>query len=288
MPAGLDVRLIASFVVAIAFDVLMPVAVVLWARRRLGVAWKVIGIGALAFALSQMLIRVPAVQVIQYLLRDELKASAVLMNVWIVVLSITAGLFEETARLIAFKYPLKDRQTWKDALGFGVGHGGLESALLVGGLALIGLINVVVLSQMDVSKLPLQPEQLEQVRAAKAQIAALRWWEPLLGAYERVCAMLIHISMTVVVLQRFLRDQRRWYWFAVGFHALANLATVLMAREMGSVAGEGVTTVFALLGLWLILHFRPAHEEPATAPVPTDGSASLGSPSSTVQDHTAS
>jgi uncharacterized membrane protein YhfC len=262
-------RLIASFGVAITFNILMPVAVVLWARRRLGVAWRVIGIGALAFALSQLFTRLPATQVLQYLLRDELKASTVLMNAWIVLLCITAGLFEETARLIAFKYPLKDHRTWKDALGFGAGHGGLESALLIGGLGIIGLINVVVLSQMDVSELPLKPEQLEQVREAKAKIAALRWWEPLLGAYERVSAMILHLSLSVVVLQRFLRDQRRWYWFAVGFHFIANLATVLVARKAGPVAGEGVTTVFALLGLWLILRFRPGHEEPGATPVPT-------------------
>ena len=279
MPAELDVRLIASFVVAIAFDVLMPVAVVLWARRRLGVAWKVIGIGALAFALSQLFTRLPATQVIQYLLRDELKASTLLMNVWIVVLSITAGLFEETARLIAFKHPLKEHRTWKDALGFGVGHGGFESAVLVGGLAAIGLVNVVALSKLDLSTLPLNPEQLEQVRAAKAQIAALRWWEPLPGAYERVCAMFIHVSMTVVVLQCFLRQQRRWFWLAVGFHTLANLLTVVTAQRAGPIAGEAVATVFALLGLGLILHFRPRQDASTSTPV--------GSPSSTVQDHTA-
>ncbi len=265
MFSGLDVRLIASFVAAIAFDILMPVAVVLWVRRRFGVAWRVIGLGALAFALSQLFTRVPAVQVIQYLLREQLKASEVLMNVWIVVLSLTAGLFEETARLIAFKYPLKDQRTWKDAVGFGAGHGGFESAVLIGGLAAIGLINVVVLTRMDLTTLPLPPEQLEQVRAAKAQISAMRWWEPLLGAYERMGSMLVHIGMTVLVLQRFLRNQRRWYWLAVGFHALMNGASVVTMKQVGPLAAEGVVTAFALLSLWLILRLRPAHAEPTAS-----------------------
>jgi uncharacterized membrane protein YhfC len=263
--SGLDGRLIASFVVAIAFDILMPVAVVLWVRRRFGVTWKVIGIGALAFALSQMFTRVPAIQLIQYLLKDQLKASAVLMNVWIAVLSLTAGLFEETARLIAFKYPLKDQRTWRNAMGFGAGHGGLESAVLIGGLAIISLINVVVLTRMDITTLPLAPEQLEQVRAAKAQISAMRWWEPLVGAYERMGAMLVHIGMTVLVLQRFLRDQRRWYWIAMGLHALMNWAAVMVMTQVGPFAAEGVVTAFALLSLWIILRFRPAHAEPTAS-----------------------
>lgn len=264
MSEGLDARLIASFCVAIALDVLLPVAGVLWARRRLGVDWKVIGVGALAFALSQLLTRAPLMQVVQYFLRDTLKASALAMHVWIAVSSITAGLFEETARLIAFKFPLKDFRRWKDAVGFGLGHGGLESALLIAGLATLGLINVIALSQMDLSTSPLKPEQLEQVRAAKEQIAALRWWEPLLGAYERLMALILHVALSVLVLQRFVRGQRRWYWLAVGFHALANETAVLVARGIGAVAAEGAMTLVALLALWIILRLRSQEPPPAS------------------------
>lgn len=256
--SGVDGRLVVSFVLAIAFDVAMPVLLALWARRRLGFAWKTVGVGALAFALSQLLTRVPAVQGLQYILRDQLKNSETLLTLWLVALSISAGLFEETARLIAFKYPLKDFRRWRDAVGFGIGHGGLESALLVGGLAVIGLINVVVLSRMDPSTLPLPAEQLEQVRAAKTQIAGLRWWIPLLGAYERAGALVFHIAMSVLVLQRFLRDQRRWYWLAVGSHTLFNLVSTLVARSVGAVAAEGVVTVAALLSLGCILRLREA------------------------------
>ena len=265
MAAGLDMRVVASFVAAITFDVLMPVAVVLWARRRLGVAWKVVGWGALAFALSQLFTRVPLVQMVQFLLRDALKSSQALMVAWVVVLSLTAGLFEETARLWVFQKPLKDFRRWRDAVGFGAGHGGLESAVLIGGLAALGLINMVALSSLDPSTLPLKPEQVEQVRQAKAAFAALRWWEPLLGAYERAGAMVFHIAMSVLVLQRFVRGEVRWYWLAVGAHALFNGVTVAVGKAAGPVAGEGVVTVAALLGLWVILHFRPRAPEPEAA-----------------------
>ncbi len=121
---AVDTRLVASYAVAIAFDVLMPVGVLLWARRRLGVAWKVVGWGAAAFALSQLLTRVPLVQVAQYFMRDALKTSPVVLGVWIAVLSLTAGLFEETERLWVFRKPLKDFRRWRDAVGFGVGNAG--------------------------------------------------------------------------------------------------------------------------------------------------------------------
>ncbi|NPC87002.1 YhfC family intramembrane metalloprotease, partial [Pyxidicoccus fallax] len=149
MASELNMHVVASFVAAIAFDVLMPVAVVLWARRRLGVAWKVVGWGAAAFALSQLFTRLPLTQAVQFLLRDELKSSQALLVVWMAVLAFTSGLFEETARLWAFQKPLKDFRRWRDAVGFGVGHGGLESALLVAGMAALGLINMVALSSLD-------------------------------------------------------------------------------------------------------------------------------------------
>jgi len=261
---AVDTRLVVSYAVAIAFDVLMPVGVLLWARRRLGVAWKVVGWGAAAFALSQLLTRVPLVQVAQYFMRDALKTSPVVLGVWIAVLSLTAGLFEETARLWVFRKPLKDFRRWRDAVGFGVGHGGLESALLVGGMAALGLVNVIVLSAMDPSTLPLKPEQVAQVVEAKASIAALDWWMPLLGAYERAGAMVVHIALSVVVLQRFIRDEVRWYWLAVGAHAGFNALTVVVGRQAsaawgtsaGAVAAEVSVTVAALVGLWVILSFR--------------------------------
>jgi uncharacterized membrane protein YhfC len=264
MKTELDARLISSFVAAIAFDVLVAVVAVLWARRRLGVGWKVVGVGALTFALSQLLTRVPLVQGVQYLLRDSLTQSAVLLHVWLVVVSLSAGLFEETARLIAFHKPLKEHHTWRDAVGFGAGHGGLESALFVGGLATLGLVNVIVLSRLDPSTLPLEPQQLEQVRQAQAKIAGLQWWTPLLGAYERLGAMATHLAMSVLVLQRFLRGQRRWYWLAVGFHSLTNWAAVVTMRSAGLVAAEGVVTLFGLAALWLIFHFRPGPEPRAS------------------------
>ncbi|WP_426754477.1 YhfC family intramembrane metalloprotease [Myxococcus sp. Y35] len=260
----MDTRLVASYGVAIAFDVLMPVAVVLWVRRRLGVPWKVVGWGAAAFALSQLFTRLPAVQVAQYFMRDALKDSSVLMWSWVAVLSLTAGLFEETARLWVFRKPLKDFRRWRDAVGFGAGHGGLESALLVGGLSALGLVNVIALSALDPSTLPLKPEQVAQVVEAKAAIAALDWWMPLLGAYERLGSMVVHIALSVVVLQRFVRGEVKWYWLAMGAHALFNAMTVVagkqvgaaLGKQAGALAGEGMVTVGALVGLWVILYFR--------------------------------
>ena len=48
------------------------------------------------------------------------------------VASFTAGLFEETGRLVVMLLLLKAFHRLADGLAFGLGHGGLEAMLLVG------------------------------------------------------------------------------------------------------------------------------------------------------------
>jgi len=147
---------------------------------------------------------------------------------------------------------------------YGVGHGGLESILLVGGLAIVGLVNAIVLSSMDVSQLPVTGDQLTQVRAAKAQIAAMPWWLPLVGGIERVFAMSIQVSLSVIVLQCFLRNGLKWLWIAIGYHTLVDLAAPLLNHFIGTGKGmgpgvlwvEAVVAIFALFSLLLTLRLR--------------------------------
>jgi uncharacterized membrane protein YhfC len=262
----LDPRLIASFIAAIALDVLMPLALVLFLHRQLGVRWKVFGIGALAFAISQLFTRIPLIQVVQYFLRAKIEQSPGAAAAWLTIVVVTAGLFEETARYICFKYPLKNEQNWRSAVALGAGHGGLESALLVGGMALLGLINAIVLTRMDVSHLPsLTPEQVQKILEAKETIARLRWWEPLLGISERICALGIQVALSVLVLQRFTRGSIGWYWLAVAAHAATDALAVLVAKYKGPVVTEITLLPVLALSLWVIFALRPRAASPEPA-----------------------
>jgi uncharacterized membrane protein YhfC len=263
--SNLDPRLIASFIAAITLDVLIPIALVLFLRRRWRAPWSVFGIGALAFILSQLLTRLPLVALLQWALHGKMEFPGG-AAIWVGFLAITAGLFEETARYICFAKPLRNQHNWRTAVALGAGHGGIESALLIGGLAAIGLVNAVVLSQLDPSTLPnLTPEALEQVTKAKETVANLRWWEPLLGAWERVGAIAFHIALSVIVLQRFLRGSIAWYWLAVALHAGANAAVVVVMKYWGAVAAEGFMTLVLALAVLIIFRLRPSGQASASA-----------------------
>jgi uncharacterized membrane protein YhfC len=257
--------IIVSYLIAIGIDVAFPLLLAVWVRRKYGVQWTFFLYGALVFLVFQILTRVPAIQVAQYLLRDALQASETLLLGWLAIAAITAGLFEEVGRYLGYRYLWrKEGKMWERALMYGVGHGGLESMLLVGGLAVIGLVNVIVLSTMDANQLPLAEGQLAQLQAAQAQIRMMPWWLPLLGGVERVFAMSVQVSLSVMVLQCFLRDSLKWLWAAIGYHALLDLVAVILNHFIGTgkgmgpgVAGvEAVVAIFAAISLSLTLRLR--------------------------------
>src|SRR4029453_2761562 len=95
---------IAMTVAAILFEIALPLLLGLVARRRLGVGWRYFGYGALIFFLFQLISRVPLVQVAQIALAPQLRASFTLQLIWVAILALTAGLFEEIGRYVGYRW----------------------------------------------------------------------------------------------------------------------------------------------------------------------------------------
>ena len=88
-------------------------------------------LGVLAFVVSQILIRIP---ILNYLNGNSTAFSmfSVMQPIlFAIMLSLSAGIFEEIARFIAMRYFMKQRD-WQSGFLFGVGHGGIEAVLIVG------------------------------------------------------------------------------------------------------------------------------------------------------------
>lgn len=272
--------LVPAYGVAIAIEILLPLALALWLQRRYRVSWKVFGYGALVFLVFQVLTRVPAIQALQGRIQGRLESSPWNMVAWIAFAALTAGLFEEGGRYLGYRVLWKkgEERTWGQALMYGAGHGGLESMLLVGGMAVLSLISIINLMQGNTSGIPLTPDELAKISQARAEIAALPWWLPLIGALERILTMVIQVSLSVLVLQVFRRQRFWWWWLALGYHTLADLVVSLVAygvsgRLPDSVAYllvEASVLLFALLGVGIILWLRPK-QEPTEALVKTEG-----------------
>ncbi|HHB91496.1 MAG TPA: YhfC family intramembrane metalloprotease, partial [Anaerolineae bacterium] len=111
----------------------MPILVGVFLAKKYGLTWKLFLYGAAAFVLAQ-LAHIPINLVLQKFIPalgpdGNLLAKAV-------VLSFTAAITEEPARYSVLKGKLSWARSWKEALMFGAGHGGLESILI--GMSLLG------------------------------------------------------------------------------------------------------------------------------------------------------
>jgi uncharacterized membrane protein YhfC len=273
---------VGGTIAAIVFEIVFPLVVAYLVGRRLGVGWRYFGYGALIFFLFQIISRVPLIQVAQGLLAPQLQSSAGLRFAWLTLAALTAGLFEEVGRYVGYRWLMKrEEKTWSKAIMYGLGHGGIESMLLVAGLTALTLIQLLALARTDLSTLPITEQQRAQIAQQLAAASAQPAWLSLAGAWERVWSIAFHVAMSVVVLQVFRRGSLGWLWLAIGLHAAVDfvVAGLPMLVPLGGLAKvlvpESIIAVVGLAGLWAIWRLRDqpaagqaAPADPAVAPVP--------------------
>jgi uncharacterized membrane protein YhfC len=259
-----------TLIVELLFVIGFPLALGAWLRRRFRVSWLLFGAGAITFGLSQA-VHLP--------LNEVFFALAGVPNPlpqWItaLILGLTAGLCEETARYAAYRWVLRDLRRWREALMFGAGHGGIESIIFVGLLVGVTALNMATLQGAELEAWGLPAAQTAQLQGQLEMYWGQAWATPLLAAVERLFSITFHVGMAVLVLQAVQRRRRGYWLLAVGLHTASNALAVITAGVGWSlVATEGLIGLFALLALGIVLIFR---QEPA---VPTgaelDGDSSL-------------
>ena len=92
--------------------------------------WIPFLVGMLAFFLSQIVLRIPILSWMQ----NQMNVQFFMMRnpvISILLIALSAGIFEEVARFLALQALRKHHLSIYDALAFGLGHGGIEAMVLV-------------------------------------------------------------------------------------------------------------------------------------------------------------
>ena len=199
------------------------IAAVWYARKQYKINFAVLGLGAVAFfASSQVLEKIVHLLV----LHPQKDGTVPLMTenplLYVIYGICMAALFEETARLVFFKWLEKKRALEdSDALAYGLGHGGLELLYLGMGslISLLILFSLLESSNPDLANL-LPKNTLETVQS-------LSGWQVYLLGVERVLALVMQIGLSFWVYQAI--RQKKWIYLvaAYGLHALFDLAPSL-------------------------------------------------------------
>ena len=219
------------------------IAAIWYARKQYKINFAVLGLGAVAFfASSQVLEKIVHLVV----LHPQKDGTVPLMSenplLYVIYGISMAALFEETARLIFFKW-LEKKRTLEDsdALAYGLGHGGLE--LIYIGIA--SLLNLFILFSAVESQNPAIMQLLPE--STLATINNLAAWQIYLLGLERILALLLQVGLTFWVYQAV--RQKKWIYLvaAYGLHALFDLAPSL--SQVGWLSNPLLVEVILLVEL---------------------------------------
>ncbi|WP_423762036.1 YhfC family intramembrane metalloprotease [Burkholderia sp. NLJ2] len=236
-PALLFVTLAAGVLAWLA-PALLAVA---W-RRRTQVPLRVFFYGMLTFFVFQPVLRMSwQVPLYRWLAHDPRWHVPML-----VFAALTAGLFEECGRWVAFRYLLPKRRDAQTAVMLGLGHGGLEAMLLVG-VGFLALGTGYLLAHAGV----VVPEGVQSLIGS--QFAGMTLASPFLALLERTSALAAHVGLSLIVLQAFVRGTKRWLAYAIAIHFVIDLAVVLLTRywHVGTVLVEAILFACSAVLLWL-------------------------------------
>ncbi|WP_041137806.1 YhfC family glutamic-type intramembrane protease [Beduini massiliensis] len=179
------------------------------------------GIGGLTFFVSQVLLRIPLLTWWQ----SQASAQVWIINntyayVWLTCFS--AGLFEETGRLVSFKL-LKKTNTFYEAVAFGLGHGGIEAILLVG---------------------------------IPALSAALPLANALPIGSERIAAILVHVTLSIIIFIGVKKGHPLLYWaLAILLHGMFNLIPITITYLGGSLFISECALFIVAIGMFVGCYF---------------------------------
>ena len=237
--------------------VALPVGLGFFLSRRFQIGWRVWWIGAATFVLSQVghipfnLIVFPVYQ--KYIISPLPTGwSIILISLF---LGLSAGLWEELSRYTAYRWWAKDARTWSKGVMMGNGHGGAE-AILLGVLVLINYFVLLALKDAELARF-VAPDQLELAQQQVGAYWSAPWYLTLFGAVERMFTLPAQIALSVIVLQTFLRRQRRWLWIAVGWHAaLDAFLAGIVPQLWGAYVTEALIGISALINIGIIFILR--------------------------------
>ena len=222
-----------SYIVSGLIEIVVPLVFGYLLIKRLQTSWKIWFIGALMFLVS--LIRFP---LNNYLTQLVVSGTITSLSFWLVYLipSFTAGIFEEIARYIGIRYLIRN-ESYRSGLTYGAGHGGIESIFIVG-------LNVLALGIVLLTS----PETIPETQLQG--ILSTPWYLPLVGAYERIMAMTIQISLSIMVLEAIRQKKIQYLLLAIITHTAVNYLSV-SAVGYSILYAEMVVTGFAIgLAQW--------------------------------------
>lgn len=257
---------VIAFLISLLVQVGLPFALVLYYRRRTRASWQVFAYGALIFAVFQLFTWLPISIYLDATISPRLGSGGPAF-LWMMALALTTSLVEEIGRWCGYRYLFPRggfRLTWRNGVMYGLGHGSLETVILIAGLTFIYFIAYLILSNLDLNALmqSLGSEADASLREQIGAIVATSWEQPLIVALERILAIPHQVAWSLLVMQTVIQRQKRWLGFAVLYHLSVAVIVPGLARLAGFALAEAANLLLATVSVWIAVTLRNAFPTP--------------------------
>lgn len=236
----MSVSTLLSFVVPIALIIFLGV------KRRLNI--KATLLGALLFFVFVIVLE----NIMHYfVLGPDSTKSAIYKNLPVYVLygGLAAGIFEETARFLCFRFILKvnKENNIYTGISYGLGHGGIET-IFIGGIASIGnLVTSVMFNKGSFGSLiaTMNPQQLEDFNKGMSELINAPSYMFFMTGLERITALALQIALSLFVFKAVREKKWLYIVYAVLIHAGIDAIAILYQRNV-------ITNIFLIEGSMFI------------------------------------
>lgn len=245
---------------------ILPIAAAFFLFYKRMIFPKPFFIGALAFGVSQLVLRMPIMNILAAVTDWYVPFVSTVIGA-VIVGGLSAGLFEESARLICAKTILKDRTSFSAMLSFGLGHGLCEVVLLLGTSSINTLLMAVSYKRGSYDQMlaagAISEEALTQITAALSTLTVPNMFISIL---ERISAIGFHVFASALVFKAVNDKNIIWYFAAVLAHTLFNSVVLL---PISVIAVEIIIFILAGLGILAVIKMKKSFPEPGAAAVLT-------------------
>jgi len=240
----------------------LPVALFIFIHKKYNAKFLPMIVGAAAFVIFALVLE-QAVHLV-VLGKTTIRQNTPLFILYGIFM---AGIFEETARFISFKFLKKKYCCFETGLSYGVGHGGIEAVLLAG----VAMINNIIFSvTINIGNIETMTFGLEGDALANAinVVITTPSYMFLVSGIERMMAITVQIALSVIVFYSVYKEKLWLFPLAIIFHAIVDISAMLM--QTGIIKSiplvEGLifvcTVLLVIFTLYLHKKFKSDNVEP--------------------------
>ena len=238
--------------IAILVTIFFPIGVGFWLNRKYHVPWRVLSYGIMGYLIMQSVVSLILSGIGALATNGTLAISETGLNTLQLILNIVlAAILGVVVRWAIVKFFPEKLDTLEAAFGVGVGYGGAESVMLVGMPLLVTFVTMLTHLDYQSATAGLEPAMVSQLEALWGVSPLI----PLAGSLERLAALVMHLTVTILVLRYFLLQKKVYLLAAAGVELVVN-GLVVGLSETGLAYGWVILVSVVLMGGNLYLLWR--------------------------------